>query len=721
MTRVHSHMIYKFWTRRIASLLMTAAAFTLHSQEIISPQHATYEIAVLTKTDESMDQTAIEALYSAGYLCDVAGYSYFSTDDLASALGNASLLLLASGFDSYPLSSSDYEAIEEWVKGGGVLVSPAVERLRSADKSYISTLCGIDASAAIATSKLRYIINWDCANESMPELDYFDQPEEQATSIGNVPSYAYTLDADFPAETMARYEDGTPAVLRHSLGNGTVYLAGVAWREVILRNQLNKDRSASRCYNNGFEPSADVWALWLRSIVASHKEASVWKFTVPAGFTQLLIPTHDCDSRTAYDAMHFMSDYEASIGCKAHYFLTTHYFRDRDYHDTAYLSAFYDAASIAQSKELLAAGHTVGSHSICHFPDFEKCKNMDVVTREEYARRATCVDGVSTGASTWAEVVMSKQILEEDLSNHVRSFRSGHLCNNSDMPKALVMGDYEFASTFTGGDLLSEFPFFMRESNSWAGNPTGVLQIPLHISDVYNGNHTALNDDTWETHQCVDDWVSAMNRLHGNYASAVLLIHPNREWKMELEKRLVERLDPDETGFYNFEAYGDFWKTRLDLPCHLLYDKEENIMTIISDPEAVDANKVTFVIEAKQEPESVTVTDAEGNSTLACRLRQLQPGRYLAIPDFSTGIESIEAKSGNNKHNTTDQCLLRLVAGGLTADTTGRLTITGLDGLTVKSADITSSAEVVDLSGLRPGVYIARLDTAGSALIFHIR
>lgn len=675
-----------------------------------------HEIAILRNVGE-VSSTYAEALYSAEYMCDIAGYSYFTTDNLDQAISGASLLLLPAGLSSSTLTTDESERLTEWINAGGILVSPAPEKCPDSKRPILSNLYGLDLSVSPKTSKMRYMINWRTEEEGMPELCYFDEPEEAATSIGNITSYAYPASEDGGAETMATFDDGYPAVVRNSVGEGKVYMAAINWRDVILRNQLNKDRSASRCYNNGFEPSADVWPLWLRQIVASNNEVSVWKFTVPGGYTQLLIPTHDCDSRTAYDAMRYMADYETSICCRGHYFLTTHYFRDRDYHDTAYLSAFYDARSISQAKELINAGHTVGSHSVCHFPDFDDCRNMDIVSREEYARRATCVDGKSTGASTWAEVVMSKQILEEDLGNQVISFRSGHLCNNPDIPEALGIGNYAFASTYTAGDLLSEFPFYVRKKNSWEGEITGVLQMPLHISDVYNGDKPALNDDTWETHICVDQWESAMKRLHGNYASAIILIHPNREWKMQLEKKLVERLDAGETGFYNFEDYGNFWKTRLNIPCHYSYDKTERILTIMTDTEAVTTYKVAFAIEAKEEPESVVLTDGESGNALSCRVRRIAEGRYLAMPDFGTGINSTK-EFGEYKE---DRCPLKLTDNGLVASSTGRLIISRPDGVNVKIVEIGASPCTLSLTDLTRGTYIARLEASAGAIVFHVR
>ena len=665
--------------------------------------NAKHEIALFDHL--STDQANIpesEAHYSAAYMCDIAGYSYFSTNTLENAMQGANVILFANGFDSSSFTENDYKYLIEWVKNGGVIITPAIVSHSKVTRPYLSTLYGISENFSNDASKSRKLINWNTSDESMPELVYFDEPEEIATSIGEINAYTYPVPDGSGAEIMATFSDNMPAVLRNNLGNGKVYMAGIKWRDVILRNQLNKDLSSSRCYNNGFEPSADAWPLWLRSIVASNKEVSAWKFTVPGGYTQLLIPTHDCDSQTAYDEMHFMAEYEESIGCQGHYFLTTHYFRDKDYHDHSYLSAFYNDQTVPKAKKLLEGGHTVGSHSVCHFPDFNKCDNMDIVTREEYAQRATCVDGKSTGASTWAEIVLSKKIIEGDLNNNVRSFRSGHLCYNADIPEALEIGEYSFASTFTAGDLLSEFPFFVRTKNNWEGHVTNILQMPLHISDVYK--NLAINDSTWDSHPCVDQWESAMKRLHSNYASAILLIHPNREWKMTLEKRLIERLDLETVGFYNFERYGDFWKARLEAPCLLSYDDESNEVTITSDTRKVLDNKMTFAIEALRKPESVIIRDNDGSTKLICSLQTLSDGRYLAIPDLINGIKdptwdsvSIEKSPLNYSDNL------------LSSSLSGELSIVSVDGRLISGVTHLEQGESIPLHFLKPGFYIAEL------------
>lgn len=572
------------------------------------------------------------SLYSAMAMCDIAGYDYEVCTEIEAAAKHE-VILLSSCINSVTFSREEWDAIAAWVKEGGVIVSPAFRSVGSASKDVAEELFGIDSEKSGSKATDRTLIVWNEAFYDNPELEYIDEEHERATSIGTVKSFSLAVT---DADVLASFGNGTPAVSRKVHGKGAAYLVQVSWRDVIARNQLNKDQKSSREYNNGFEPSSDVWALFLRSITASASGISAWKFTVPGGYTQVLVPTHDCDSRTAYDAMHYMADYEKSLGFRGHYFLTVHYFSDKVNFGHSYLSDFYNDATIPKAAELIKDGHTVGSHSICHFPDFNKTRNTDVVTREEYALRATCKDDVSEGASTWAEVVLSKQILEQDLGNNVRSFRSGHLCMNPDIPAMLKEGGYSFQSCYTAGDLLSEFPFFGRFNNAWDGDLTEVLTIPLHISDVYNSNkegNVPLNDETWDEHPAPDQWHAAMDKLRGNYANAVLLIHPNKEWKMTLQKRLVDKLDLNEVGLYNFEEYGDFWLARHNAKYSCSFEPQTGILTITADTEVLKTSKMTFAVEVNDaEISGAVIRNADGTEILDSDLRQIADRRYLVIP-----------------------------------------------------------------------------------------
>lgn len=675
-------------------------------------------ITVLDMTGRNRTESETEGdysrqLYSARYMCQIAGNPYTVTADLREAMTGA-VMLLSSDLTADSFSADELRTLIAWVREGGVLLAPALRTAASDTLApLLSELFGVDAAAMPPRSNTNLRLYWNPAFASDAELAYFDEAEERETSVGAIKTFPMTATT---ADVLATFADSTAAVVRHPIGQGAAYVVGLLWRNVIQRNQLNKDSEASRRYNNGFEPSADVWAFLLRQLYAKAVGVSVWKFTAPDGYLQVLVPTHDCDSRTAYDAMHYMADYEQSLGLRGHYFFTTHYYSDKENFGHSYLSAFYNEETIPKAAALLAEGHTGGSHSVCHFPDFNLCQNTDTVTPEEYALRATYVDGASRGVSTWAEIVMSKQILERDLHHTVRSFRSGHLCVNADFNRMLEVGDYDFASCYTAGDLLSEFPFYGRLGNAWGGEQTRVLQLPLHISDVYSGSSSgapSLSDDNWETHRAVSDWVAAMRKLRGNYASAILLIHPNRAWKMSLEQRLVDSLDRQQVGLYNFEDYGDFWKARLSTDFQYAYDAATHCLTIRTDLAAVDRERLTFAVDAADTLAAAYLCDSVASSLRPCRLQRIAPRRYLLLP------EGFEHRSTSGLSALTAPASFFAIAptpGAWRIDGPGPFRVCTLSGLCVRIVDDSVPTRTLDVSDLEPGCYVVTDVTTGQSV-----
>lgn len=563
-------------------------------------------------------------VYSADYMLELAGVPFFTTTDLAEAMSQSSMILFSSPLKSQTFTTEELDTLTGWVKGGGAIVAPAVIDV----SPQLTRLFGVSSSAY---NKLRYNIIWSDEHLNRKELEYMDEVEEKDISIGqgrggsgeSIKSYAYTLSG---AEELASFNTGGAAVVCNKVGNGCAYSFGVLWRDVIQRSQLNKDFSASRWYSNDFEPSADAFPLFIRSAYAKRHPVAVWKFTIPGGYESVLIPTHDCDSQTAYNEMHYMSEYEKSLGLKAHYFLTVHFYRDQPY-----LSAFYNEESIEKAKLLLRDGHTVGSHSIGHFPDFSVTARFPLieVSRDEYCAHHDLATGITTGGSTWAEVVLSKQIIEKDLGNSVRSFRTGHLAMNKNIPKALKMGGYSFSSCYGAGDVLGEFPFLERLGNEWIGEQSMVLQMPLHFSDVINDD--PINEYNWDEKS--ERWLKVLNKLKGNYAPSILLIHPNRDWKMLAEKMLVDKMDRSAVGLWNFEEYGDFWLKRRELKFEYGYLPEKNKIIIKSDRKTIsECRNHAFAIEVTPDVhlEEVIMMD-ENHMGYKMAFKQIAHDRFLVV------------------------------------------------------------------------------------------
>ena len=564
-------------------------------------------------------------VYSAQYLMNLAGMPYSVATRVTDAIAQANMIVCASPFKQSTLTASEIQLLKKWIEQGGVFVAPAITNTNS-------HLCDLFGVEFVVYSKERRTFTWREEYLNEKELAYFDEPEERTVSLGkarnttaeSIKTYGYQPRT---AEAMA-YFDSTnlAAVLRHRIGKGVIYTFGILWRDVVQRSQLGKNTTATRITSNGFEPSADIYAFFLRSLHAKINPISVWKYTIPLGYESVLIPTHDCDSRTAYDEMYWVSEYEKSLGLSAHYFLTVHYFRD-----AGYLSDFYNAETKPKAQRLLVDGHTVGSHSICHFPDFSNTALFPatVVTKEAYAASAhhDKVAGVTQGGSTWAELGLSKRIIEEDLGNRVRSFRSGHLCMNKLMPMVQQAVGYTFSSCYASCNVLSQFPFHERMENDWTG-AQGVLQIPLHISDVINAH--PMTDTAWN--HAPDIWLKVLEKLQRNYAPTVLLIHPNRDWKMFAMRQLIESMDREKVGLYNFEAYGDFWLAREKMSFDYTYLPERKSVVVWVNKPIDTESACVFAVDAQSGVtiEEAIFVDATGQQS-QLQIRKQQEGRYLLL------------------------------------------------------------------------------------------
>ena len=623
----------------VADITDLISTYLEQQEAALHPQRQPRAVLLDVTFGARENELSTRNVYSADYMLELAGVPFVTTASLTDAIETGGVIVLSSEVGNSTFSEAQYDSLRRWVEAGGVLVSQAP--LAVSGSSAVHTACrqlyGIEKAAS---GKNRYQLVWAPSHWADKELEYIDTDEERVTSLGrgkrlsgeSIKTYAYTLTEDSATQVLAHYETGENAVVRRSLGRGAVYTFGFRWRDIIQRSQLNKDFEAQRSTSNAYEPSADVVPLFIRSVCAKHRKVSVWKFTIPDGYESLIIPTHDCDSRTAYDSMFYMSEYERALKLKAHYFLTVHYFRD-----AGYLSAFYDDVTMPKARLLLADGHTVGSHSVCHFPDFSQTDRfpMTVTTREAYAAVAhhekdSTATGTTTGGSTWVEVVMSKQIIENDLQNQVRSFRTGHLCLNKNIPEAEQMGGYSFASCYSAGDVLSEFPFRERLGNDWSGDFNGVLQMPLHISDVISSS--PINAENWMEKPAM--WHAVQSKLQGNYAPAILLIHPNRSWKMEAEKMLVEMTDRNRVGLYNFEDFGDFWNFRRTVDFDFGYSAEQSLLEIrLTEPvDAVRLQHLCFAVDVESGTEPFTeirLLDADGRVLADGTAKPLTETRWL--------------------------------------------------------------------------------------------
>ncbi len=479
---------------------------------------------------------------SLQHALNAAGVPFKTVTQLDSAL-QFSVIYFSSSVTSGAFSSDDIVTITDYVDNGGVVVAP-----RLLDPALFS-LFGIFLSEYSVNN---YLLTWDVLSDSLL-FKYFNTPEEISYLFGDsiegttVKTIEYTVNN---AQSIAEYSNGRSAATVFNFGSGYAYTIGLSFKNMILSYLTNKDISTGTSYSLDFEPDVDMIIFLLKNIYTKHVPYAVTKHSLPDTCTSSIIITHDIDSRTSMEQIGSFGTYEKSMGIQGSYFITTRYL------DDALSSNFYSAYvdSIVTLKEM---GHLIGSHSVGHFPDFASFPmGSSVNTPLTYSPYYSSTDSSTHDGSILGELEVSKLILERDIGIPIKSFRAGHLSFPLQLIEALDSSGYWYNSSVNANDVETSFPFRGMYGNKYSGTVSNVFEIPITISDVFVDD--PINDTNWLSKVSV--WNSITGKYTDNLSPVVLLIHPNRAYKLLAEKSFVEA-QTDKT-FLGFEEYGDFWRDR---------------------------------------------------------------------------------------------------------------------------------------------------------------
>ena len=375
-------------------------------------------VALLDLTVKNAETSDAE-FYSAKYILKTAGIPFIVTTDINVAKKYGTVLA-SSKFDVSTFTTPEKDTIISYVNKGGILIVPNVR------DAYFNNLFGVSGNL---NSNSRYLVKFNYFLND-PSFKWLNDTMEQTISLGRntytavINSRSYTTAG---AISLAQFDDNSTAITKRIYGAGTTYALGFSFRNLILTNQQNSDFNANRFYSNGFEPTSDAVMLFIKGIYLAHAPRAVWLHTSPYNSKTSLMITHDIDATSAYDTMHYYSDYENSRGIKASYFFTTHYVND------ALLSDFYNTTSIPKVQDVLNKGHIAGSHSVGHFPDFddETVFQLGVLgnTPTSYIPY-NFGTGSTTAGSVLGETEVSKKLLDSNFGLNIKTFRAGYLCFN---------------------------------------------------------------------------------------------------------------------------------------------------------------------------------------------------------------------------------------------------------------------------------------------------
>jgi len=508
------------------------------------------------------DENVLAMTHSLGEM----GVPFFVTQNLDRALRHR-LLILYPGVDGRTFSERQINQLRSHVEDGGSVF--AINVLASSARP----LFGFQEASP---SRRRYRVRFTAGADTI--LSYLNRTEELEVPLGNPQAgeifwtNGYTTGAH--AAVLARFDDGCGALLVNRLGKGRTYLAGVSYHDVVLRNQVDRDFNAERYYVNHFEPGADVWMLLLRAWYESMQPDAVRLDTMPLGKSSVLLLSHDIDWENSFDPALDFARMEKHLGAFSTFFIQTKYVSD------ANSQAFFFGKDLDQLRRISAQGFSIGSHSIIHSRGFNK---FVLGTGEEtfpaYQPRGTGFES-STGATIFGEVRVSKELLDGNLSGQKTVFfRAGHLRVPHSLPEALQRSGYEFDSSFTADDVLTNFPYRLPLDLAF-DEDSGLYEFPV-----------TFEDEESPLAARIDQTLDVIRANAENGGVSVLLIHPNQTGeKLAAEEELLRRL-PDDVVPEDMLAFARFWRARDHLQWKVSASGADVVVTVKS-AEAVHG--VTF-------------------------------------------------------------------------------------------------------------------------------
>lgn len=602
-----SHSIFSQKDRKVVVLDMTAINIETNSSRYISVTRMLESAGVDFETTSSVD-TAI--LYP--------------------------IIITGSRIESGRLNSTQITQITDYVNNGGIFITSSMRE---------AALFPVFGISGVVTHNDNVSITWDISSNP----SYFwlvDDSLEKTVSIGdtaslpnfNVRSYTTTT-----ATVLGHYQDGLNAFVVNDYGAGKAFAFGTDFRDIYLRNQLDFDVQASRTYSNGFEPTSDVFMFIVRNIIRTEIPNTIYKYTAFGNATSTLMITHDLDSETAIDTMLIFSDYEKNNNIVGQYNVTTRYFSDEN------MSPFY-VGSHSRVHQLIDDGHVLASHSVGHFPDFadEIIFPFGTLGNTTTNYNPGYFTGITTGGTILGELEVSKFLIEDDHSVRVRSFRAGHLAYPDSLAAGLALLGYEFNSTQSANNILTGFPYYQFMERSFDSPISPILEIPMTISDVFQSN--PINSSNYLSK--VSIWINATRKYEKNNTPVVLLIHPNRTYKLQAQIALVDSLSPN-MKIVNMEAYGDFWRKRDSLQ---FYSVKSNDTLFVHFENNLLTKEQSFVIDTIG-VSSVLFFDYLGQDVDFISQEMDGSNKLFYQEDNTFGLESFESESFELYPNPTSDLL----------------------------------------------------------------
>jgi hypothetical protein len=559
------------------------------------PESFPLQVAVFWTNPGSEPENPLPLIHSLKEM----GIPFFLTRDLPQALRHR-LVILYPSVDSRTFAQSEADRLTTFVREGGFIFAQNV---------FWGGLQNLFGFRSFAPSRQRHRLAFSATKD--PVTKYLNRPEERETQLGgdHIPeiiwSNGYVPDRD--SEVLAHFDDGSAALLTHSVGKGKVYLLGLSLLDVVLRNQNNRDYEAQRHYVNAFEPGADVWLLVLRAWYEAYGKDWVRLSTIPGGQRSALLLSHDVDWENSFAPGLDFARIEKANQAGSTFFIQTKYVDDTN------SKAFFFASNLDILRQLKAGGSTVGSHSVIHSRGFNKFElGSGHETYPSYQPRGLGFDTAS-GATVFGEVRVSKELLNGEIPGQdTIFFRAGHLRVPVSLPEALERSGYQFDSSFTADDVLSNFPFALPRDLGFEED-SEIYEFPVTIEDEESPGFAKRVPEALQ--------VILANAENG--AVSVALIHSNESvLKAAAEQELLSQLPADilKTDMLSFAK---FWRAR---------DRLQWSLTATAIP-----TEVLLQVESVEPVIGLTFEFQRPIATLSGGATLFPDNRHLVLPELAPG------------------------------------------------------------------------------------
>lgn len=537
------------------------------------------------------------------------GIPFFVTTDLQRALSHP-LLIIYPTADGSAFTAAQIRALTDFVASGKSIFAVNV---------FAGGLRDLFGFTAYTASRRGYFLNFVAGSD--PALRYINRPEELQTRLGDPHlgdiywTNSYTPDRS--TQVLARFDDGSAAVLCKRTGRGVAYLSGISLMDAVLRSQLDRDYEAQRHYVNAFEPGADVWLLFLRGWYESREPGAVRLSTIPDGQSSVVLLSHDVDWENSFAPMVEYARMEMQHHTRSSFMIQTNYVTD-------YSSrAFFYGKNLDYLRQVYSMGFSIGAHSVIHsfaFNHFSLGSGDETFAtyRPANTGRDSAID-----ADIFGEVRVSKQLIDGQLpGHHTILFRSPGLRIPDALAEALERCGYDFDSSFTAADVLSNFPYRLPLGLGF-DEDSSIYEFPVTIEDTDPPPALPLP-------QRVPQALEVIRANAENEAINVVLIHSNKAGaKLRAEQQILEGLPPSVSAT-DLLSYAEFWRARNGLTWSFVPAGTHAVILTIRSEMRVSGITFEFqrVISSATEEEN---NSSHNDATL------LPDHRRVVLPELTSG------------------------------------------------------------------------------------